>query len=209
MQRLYRAALADAVQIEPAEVVEDLVVIRPGEPGLQWRDGRVLVTHWAEVRWLLRPGETVRLRQELWVTPGRQLAELCRSVDAYRSQVRLRLEQVLGLAPGAGRERRFVEMWVRPEDLYRPCPDPSVEVARCDPGQVAPDAVPEAHRRWLEATARELHRPGGQPWTGLGYTYDWGHPTSEVGFTELVVREGAEVEVGTVAGLLEYCRLLD
>lgn len=208
MERLYCAGVADAADFEPGEVVDDLVVIRPAEPGLEWREGKVLVTSWTQERVLFHPGKTVPLDLEVWVTPDRVVADFCRPLDAYRTEVRLRLEQVLGLPPGSGRGRRFVEMWVAPEDLFRPCPDPSVTVARCDPARVDPASIPESHRRWLEATAGTVRCPGGYPWTGLGYTYDWGHPLSEVGLTELVVRRGAQVEVERVAGLLEYCDLV-
>lgn len=205
---LFRAAIADAMVVEPGEVVDDLTVLAEGEDGLPRRGGQVLVTTWAEERWLRRPGRRVIAETDLWVTPGRELAELCRRLDTSPFEQRLRLEQLLGLAPGDGRSRRMVELWVWPEDLFRPCVHPAVTAVRCDPDRVAPEEVPEAHRRWLEETARQYHRApaaGGYPWTGLGYTFDWGDPYTEVGLTEWVIPAGAEVTVARVEPTGAYC----
>ena len=209
MRHLYEAAIADAVQVEPSEVVTDLALIRRGEPELEWAGDRVRVTTWAEERWLLeRPGRELTLRTEIWVTPGGAVEDFCRPLDTSERELRLRLEQLLGLPPGSGAGRRFVDFWVEPEDLFRPCPDPAVTHVRCGP-EVDPREIPAEHREWLAETAEDLHRParqGGYPWTGLGYTYDWGDPYTEVGLTELVARPGAIVRVARVASTREYCR---
>jgi len=209
MGRLYEAAIADAVEVEPSEVVTDLTVIRRGEPGLEWSGDRVRVTTWTHRRRLLKkPGRDLPLRTDLWVTPAGAVEDFCRRLDTSRRELRLRLEQLLGLPPGSGGGRRFVDLWVEPADLFRPCPEPDVAHVRCSP-EVDPLEIPAEHREWLAETAEDLHRParqGGYPWTGLGYTYDWGDPYTEVGLTELVVRRGATVRVARVASTRQYCR---
>jgi len=209
LSRLYERAIADAMEVEPSEVVQDLAVIRPGAPGLEWSaDGRVLVATWADQRWLRKPGRHLILRTDVWVTPGNEVQRRCRRIDASEAELQLRLEQMLGLPPGSGSGRRFVELWVRPADLFRPCPDPAIDRVRCTP-EVDPATISPEHREWLAETAEDLHRParsGGYPWTGLGYTYDWGDPYTEVGFTELVVHRRAEVRVRRVAPTRGYCR---
>lgn len=209
LRELYDRAIADVLEVEPSEVVEDLVVIRPGAPGLEWAaDGRVLVTTWAKESWLRKPGRHVTLRTEVWVVPGHGVRERCRRIETSEAELRLRLEQMLGLPPGSGSGRRFVELWVRPADLFRPCPDPAIDQVRCTP-EVDPEQISPEHREWLAEAAEDLHRParaGGYPWTGLGYTYDWGHPYTEVGFTELVVRRRADVRVRRVETTAKYCR---
>lgn len=209
MERLFEAAIADAMQVEPSEVVQDLVVIRPGAAGLEWSDeGRVRVTTWERERWLRKPNRELTLPKEVWVTPDRVVQERCQRIDAPERELMLRLEQLLGLAPGDGAGRRFVELWVDPKDLFRPCPDPAIDRVDCSP-EVDPAEIPKEHREWLAETAEEAHRPaseGGAPWTGLGYTFDWGGPYSEVGFTELVVRRSAQVWVGRVASARDYCQ---
>jgi hypothetical protein len=208
MLRLYESAIVDTLEVEPSEVVTDLTVIRPGQPGLDWADGRVRMTSWTHRHRLLKPNREPTLRRELWVTPGGAVEDFCRPLDTSARELELRLEQLLGLAPGAGAGRRFIDLWVDPADLFRPCPDPAVDRVRCSP-EVDPREIPKEHREWLAETAEAEYRParrGGHPWTGLGYTYDWGNPYSDVGLTELVVRPGAKVRIGRVASTREYCR---
>ena len=33
------------------------------------------------------------------------------------------------------------------------------------------------------------------PWTRLGYTYDWGNSTSEIGLSEFVIKNNSQVTV--------------
>ena len=42
------------------------------------------------------------------------------------------------------------------------------------------------------------------PWTGLGYTYDWGNPDSEIGLSEFVILGGSTVGVDAVIPTEEY-----
>lgn len=205
MRSLYEAAVRDAMDARPEEVRPDLLRLVPGEQGLEWSGGRVKLLAWSRERELRRrPGARFALAGELRVTAPEPVLDLCRGIDTGRKELQLRLEQFLGLPPGAGRGRRFVELWVAPADVFRPCLDPDPTRSGC--GLDAPEGVPPEHFRWLEARAREAHRPGGEPWTGLGYLYDWGNPRSEVGPAEFVVRAGAEVEVAAVESTKDYCR---
>jgi len=43
------------------------------------------------------------------------------------------------------------------------------------------------------------------PWTGLGYTYDWGNPDSEVGASEFILVPGAAYQVKRAVPTAEYC----
>ena len=57
----------------------------------------------------------------------------------------MRLEKLLGLPPNSGKTK-FVEIWVRPQDLFRPSPDPEITdcVAELDclkPEQIALPAL--------------------------------------------------------------------
>lgn len=212
MRSRYQLAIRDAEVAEPDEVAHDLTAITLGEPGLLWKgtgkDRRVLVVTWTDSRRFDRKvGRAVALREEQWVTVAPQVQRFCRPIDTTRHELELRLEQLLGLPPGRG-SRRFVELWVRPADLFRPCPDPEITDHECRL-EGAPGAIPgvdDAHRRWLEAWKRKAYRRGGFPLTRLGYTYDWGNPYSEQGLSEFVVRPRATVLVADVEPTREYCR---
>ena len=212
MQKRYQAAIEDARVARPDEVVHDLVAITPDEPGLVWKgagdDRHVLVVTWTEEGTFRgRQGETMELPEEVWVTVAPRVTEFCRRIDTGDEERQLRLEQLLGLPPGPG-PRLFVELWVRPADLFRPCLDPEVTDHTCDwapPAGGVPGLTP-AHERWLERWLKKAyHRRGGYPWTRLGYTYDWGNPYTREGPSEFVVRPGATVEVETVASTERYC----
>jgi hypothetical protein len=115
---------------------------------------------------------------------------------AERDHLPLRLEQLLGLPPAKG-YTKFVELWVDPDDLFRPSPDPEVTdtVAQLD----FPAGVSAEHRSWYEENLNTTY-----PWTRLGYTYDWGNPASEVGLSEFVIRKGAAVTIRSVTPTNAY-----
>ena len=144
-----------------------------------------------------------RLGKEIWVTLDGEVRSRCRD---FGGDVALRLLQLLGLAyPDAGGEpRRFVELEVARSDLFRPCPDPSIDADRC--GNDLPSHVPHAHVRWFAGnTLASQQLPRGYPWTRLGYTYDWKPGGDRYGVTEFVVRYGAEIHVVRITKTNAYC----
>lgn len=204
MRRLYGEAARDAERVEPAEVVTDLPVIARGRAELVWRaaGGSLLGTVWIERAGRFSEGRTITLEEDLWIVPAPRLRDFCRRIDTGKTELRLRLEQLLGLPPQAGRGRDFVQVWVDPIDLFRPCPDPEITDDHCDVH--AP--LGDEHRAWFEEQEARGRTPDGRLWTRLGYTYDWGDPYTEVGLPELVVPAGSVVEVEGVVGTKEFCR---
>jgi hypothetical protein len=206
----FAEAERDAASPEPAEVVTGLPPLRSdpvaagGGGDLVWdAEGRLLVTLWAARpgSWG-SPGASYDLGAETWVTPAPALESFCRRLfRAPKEEVRLRLEQLLGLPPGAGKDRAMVELWVDPEVLFRPCPDPETGDDHCD--LHAP--LGDEHRRWFERQEERGRAPDGALWTRLGVTYDWGNPYSEAGLPVLVAPAGSRVEVSRVAATRGYC----
>jgi hypothetical protein len=123
--------------------------------------------------------------------------------------VELRLKQYLGLNPDWHYDV-FVEMWVDPADLFRPCVDPQVEDNVCN--LHFDEKIPEVnniadYREFYRDLYYKSFRSGsGVPWTGLGYTYDWGNFESEVGASEYILVPGASYEIKRVVPTIEYCR---
>lgn len=204
MNRLYGEAARDAERAEPTEVVTDLPVIARGQADLVWKaaGGSLLGTVWVERPGRFSEGRTLTLEEDLWIVPAPRLRELCRGIDTGKIELRLRLEQILGLPPRSGRDRKFVQVWVDPIDVFRPCPDPEVTDDHCDVH--AP--IGDEHRAWFARQEARNRTPDGRLWTRLGYTYDWGNPYTEVGLPELVVPAGSVVEVEGVVGTKEFCR---
>lgn len=202
VQEAYRTAVCDAASAEATEVVDSLVPLVPGTPDLRWKeiDGvpRVLVVTWAEKSWAenLKEGEPVDVKGK-WVTLAPFVQRLCRASTLSGSDLDQRLRQLLGLWPKAP-YTHFVELWMAPDQLLRPCPDSDVTDRRCD--LEFPEGTPGDYRKWF-ATRRGTSRWFGcekqwlfaSPFTGLGYTYDWSG--AEVGPSEYVAR-GEEGTVG-------------
>jgi hypothetical protein len=204
-------AVKDAAEARPDEISTTLVAILPGTPGLVWRTRdkteRVLMAQWvADTAYGDVIGGAVSLTQEAWVTPAPFVADFCKSARVEGAALTARLEQLLGLPPKSGRER-FVELWVDPKDMFRPCADPEITDHECGLSYPEPGAlvtVSPEHVRWFQDTKSRAYSEGMSSWTRLGYTFDWAGP--EVGMSELVIKKGATVIVEKVAPTEQYCR---
>lgn len=135
---LYNAALAAAKYPDSSEISTDLQPIlagtdgRPDSAGLKWRDGRVLMVTWTQAKHYAGPvyysGYEFPLYGDTWFTLFPAVKDFC---TAYRGRnLGLRLRQRIGLPPEDPKDA-FLEVWVRPEDLFRPCPDPEISDSQC------------------------------------------------------------------------------
>lgn len=202
---LYQAALKDAEVAEASEVVDTLVAIVPENSELT-RDaaGRVLMETWTSYTgYDDKIGVDTELGADVWTMVAPQMQAFCRKSGLAGEALSLRLEQLIGLPPGAGYDR-VAELWVPPEAVFRPSPDPEITdtVASLD----FPADAPEAHIQWINDLKATSYSADGYPWTRLGYTYDWNPDGKEVGLSEFVVRKGATVGVKSVTVTGEYCK---
>ncbi len=143
----------------------------------------------------------------VWRAPPQVTTSTCRASDRTDNALRLRLAQRLGLPPDADYDR-FVELWVRPRDLVRPCPDPEVTDRECELRPPKPQThvpVSDAHQDWFRELKATSYGPDGYPFTGLGYTYDWHPATDEVGPSEFVLRPGESGIVRATYSTAAYC----
>lgn len=202
----YASAVRDASEPTAADVSSALWAITPSNPRLAWTADQSAVRM---VTWTTWTGYTLgdtTLSREVWLTAAPQLKELCRGVA--RDGLVARVNQLLGMPPPVAGDagRYFVELWVKPADLFRPCPDAEITDTTCE--LTFPASATAEHQAWMSAQYASSYgfwESTQYPWTGLGYTYDWCNPATTVGPSEFVVRAGAAV---TVAGLYprdEYC----
>jgi hypothetical protein len=212
----YERAIRDAAQFGPDAVVRTLTPVALHNDTLRWQvDGDS--TRWVQVTtWTddapLPGGDTIQTEEDaltltgdVWVTLTPAVQQFCQNVRPDRRT--RRLEQRLGLPPYAG-YTRFVTFWASTRDLFRPCPDPETTDRQCQnhpPQPASRVRVAPEHTEWLEAQFASSHQPGGYPFTGLGYTYDWGRPEQPVGFSEFVVPEGATIRVEDQSPTAAYC----
>jgi hypothetical protein len=212
LQQAYQEAIRDAEIAEPDEISRDLIAIVDYNPYLRWKgpsgERRVRVVTWTSYEgYDNQIGQFTTLPAQVWVTVVPELQGFCTSYEATPADLTLRLEQLLGLSPEGGKTR-FVEMWVDPQDLFRPSPDPEItdHEAELDfPVSSQYVLVSDDYQTWFNELKSQSYGDDGYPWTRLGYTYDWGNPDSEVGLSEFVIGIGATVDVHSVSKIAAYC----
>lgn len=162
-----------------------------------------------------------------WITITPQLREFCQQFlrdhpEASQQDLGLRNRQSLGLDPDWTYDV-FVELLVHPLDPFRPCPDAAITDESCgldfardgnDSDNVrltsltgsTPQAFVRNCREFFHALIFQIIRPGVQPFTGLGYTFDRGNPQSRVGASEFILIPGAPHQMkGTPGAARNYC----
>lgn len=140
----------------------------------------------------------------VWVTLVPEVRDICRNFKGAEADIELRLKQLLGL-PLTSAYTQFVEMDVRREDIFRPCPSPDTQVSTC--GDSFPQGVSPDHATFIATQSLGSFKiPGGYPWTRLGYTFDWSpEAKSRYGASEFVVRKGSKVNVTAITKSAAYC----
>lgn len=214
----------DAKQPLADEVVSNLWALSPKDTKIQWREnnGKIeyLMSTWRYVKdpsvdWPI--GAKKQLAYQTWFTPAPQVKEFCQQYQAPDANIpddielSLRLQQYLGLILNKySSKTHFVEMWVKGEDLIRPCIDPEIDDATCN---LLPLPVPDSspiiqtiYTNSFSNTKKEYY-----PWSGLGYTYDWGNSQKpHQGASEFIINptpeQPVEVEVVSVTPTKEYCQ---
>ena len=204
LERLYESAIFDAAVYNPAHRAP-LRVLSPDSPV-------ATVVAWMRAEEAEHyPLGARTLAREVWVTPDGEVRSLCRDYRFLEeSKLRLRLQQLLGLRP-VFESRVFVTLQAPVEQIFRPCLDPDVTQPSCD-RQNFPSGISDEHKAWIATQMVSSYRidttganSNGNPWTGLGYTYDWAPESNNVGPSEYVVRAGTLVSVVAKEGPTAYC----
>lgn len=216
-------AIENASVAEPSEVYDKLVAITPGNPLLVREgdapDGRVRMVSWMSEETFQRfwsqpeslPADTTAPATwavQIWATAVPQVRTFCTAVPGDAGAVTARVKQYLGLNPDRS-YARFVEYWVSPADLIRPCPDSEVTDAAC--GLDLPADVTTDYRAWFTGNYYYAYSVKGAPWTRLGYTFDWAspsdtlNPVKPVGASEFILRPGAPYTIAARYTTAEYC----
>lgn len=230
LEEKYSSAIKDAAVVEEEENVDNLIQITPDNPLLDsyWDETktRILVVTWksqGSYDRFIKPSSNSPNEQEnklIWVTVSPQVKEFCKQYlrdnpSATEKDLKLRLKQYLGLDPDWEYDI-FVEMWVNPQDLFRPCVDPEVTDNKCNldfesdipkvSGATQGSGI-EDYETFYQRLYYTSIRRGLQPFTGLGYTYDWSGLNGRIGASEFILVPGAAYTVNdTPIPTLEYCQ---
>ena len=211
-EAVYQNAIATAMSPEPDKISDQLIPIRRDNSNLVWKsfDGEdyVLTVSWKnEDKWY-RPYLDSAFyntgNYPIWISTAPELWERMRGVAQENAD--RRLIQLLGLPPNAT-YTYFVEFWVRPADLFRPCPDGDITDEACQ--LYFPAGTDSAHIDYINKNRisryyqEELYSK--YPWTQLGYTYDWdpANPT-HVGLSEFVIGLNKNIKIKAIYTTEEY-----
>ncbi|MGR9051635.1 MAG: hypothetical protein ACU84J_03220 [Gammaproteobacteria bacterium] len=216
----YRSAVQDAAFAEESEVAKNLLAVDKENPQLVWNEdkSKVLVATWKSqgaYNNFLKPYDKTSDNPEyaVWVTTVPQVKQLCATwlaahAGSAKEAVDLRLKQYLGLDP-TWQYDVFVELWVDPKDMFRPCVDPETNDSSCnlnfDKENPAVTNIADYRDFYSDLYYKSFRGSAGVPWTGLGYTYDWGNPESEVGASEFILVPGAAYQIKDATPTMAYC----
>ena len=203
LDRLYKHALEDVLLAEPDEVSENLTPIIASNTNLSWKDGRVLMVTWTKYPDSYPQDQTITTSWgNTWVTVAPDVRHFITMHNVPADRLTLRVAQLLGMPQDSG-NGWFAEVWVKPEDLFRPCPDPEIDDTACL--TALPDNASAEYLQWYNGNILSSYFSEKKyPWTRLGYTYDWGNPVSEIGLSEYVIKKDSEVIVERTASTQDY-----
>lgn len=153
-------------------------------------------------------GKKYSFSNYVWVTAVPQVQEFCHSCKGLAVKIPgdimlpLRLQQYLGLRL-EDTKTHFVEIWVKEDDLFRPCVDEEIHDSSCS---MLPTTTLKNYPGLILRNPERSY-----PWTGLGYTYDWGNSQKpHIGASEFVIKKTnqnkqVEVEIDSITATENYC----
>ena len=195
LKALYQASITNSMSPAPDKVYKNLVGINPQNKNLIRKkihgEDYILVVSWKSDTIYYQPDSLDYYNTKsypIWVTTAPELLE--RMQKENPKDIDLRLKQLLGLPPNAV-YKYFIEFWVRPQDLFRPCPDQDISDKACD--LCFPQDADSTYIAWVNENRISRYYPcelyDKYPWTQLGYTYDWNPKnTTHIGLSEFVIK---------------------
>lgn len=220
---LYQSSVQDAAFARSNELVTNLWAVNAENPNLVWNDdkSKIKVVTWksqSSYDNYIKPYQATSDNPgyAVWVTLAPQVQNMCRAYAAAEAEsgidgLNMRLRQYLGLAP-SWQYDVFVELWVDPADLFRPCVDPQTDDSQCDLhfGSDNPmvKGIVDYKDFYENLYYKSFRASAGVPWTGLGYTFDWNADTSEVGASEYILVPETQYQIEAAVPTAEYCQAL-
>lgn len=236
----YYKAVFNAKEDGSVQDIAPLIAIAPWNNELIWRDAektQVLMVSWMP-KWAVdrfyRPElgkafQTTTLNDlsgqpiYIWATVVPQVKKF---TQEYKKNpiagitLAQRLKQYLGL-PDSKDEYFFVEFWVRPQDIFRPCINTDIIGNVCLPDynlQILPASykdifnyVPhdQNYKKWFTERRKTAYVGDAPfPWTRIGYTYDWASKEPrKVGASEFVIKQGVTIYIHSITPTDDYPQL--
>jgi len=205
---LYKQSIVNSIYPDSSKIYTDLVQINSSNKSLIRKsinnEEYILVCTWKQNIVFYNKDVFNTGNWPLWVTTAPELKNRFKSESV--KDTNQRLIQLLGLPPGS-KYSYFVEIWVRPQDLFRPCPDKEITDGKCD--LCFPSGTDADHIKWINENRIsryyqcELYNQ--YPWGQLGYTYDWNPDNkSHVGLSEFIIGVNKTVYINRIVPTEEY-----
>ena len=215
LKKLFKHAMEDARNPEPSEISHNLINLETNKSIIDTLikgERYIKMVSWKlNPAWYPKKGKFNNKNRVIWVTVAPIIQDSCKSFYKKYKDPNMRLRQLLGLQPLTV-ETFFLELWVKPSDMFRPSPDN--ETNDNTAGLNLPSNVTKSYRSWFnELRSKQyvdctdsIFDEYGYPWTQLGYTYDWSpdNPT-HVGLSEFVIRENTDMFVSGEYPNKVYC----
>lgn len=206
LEEIYELACDDAISATYSEIWDSLTIIRDDNKQLIRLDDYVLVCTFTQFPESYTIGDTIVTSWgDTWVTV---VPEVKQQFFNYQflddSSFILRNNQLLGLPIESGCTH-YAEVFVKPEDLFRPSPDN--EITDSVVYLNFPANTDNDYKIWFNNNLKNSYFPDEgprYPWTRLGYTYDWNPNTDEIGVSEFVIKPNSKVIVNDVKIAKKY-----
>jgi hypothetical protein len=209
---LYQKAIEDAMAPDSSKICNNLLPINKENDALIWKtvngEEYLLVVTWKQnvnyYKLYIDSAFYNTGSHPLWVTAVPELKERMRNYKTKDHD--LRLKQLLGLPPNSVYSY-FVEFWVKPKDLFRPCPDKEISDKSCS--LCFPENTDSTYSKWINNNRIDRYYQcelyNRYPWTQLGYTFDWNSGNkSHVGLSEFVIGADKKIIVKAIYTTEEY-----
>ena len=210
-RELYKLSIINSIYPESSEICTNLVQINDSNKTLIRKningEEYILVCTWKQnVSFYQKDTIFNTGTYPIWVTTAPELKNRIKK-DSPKD-VNLRLIQLLGLPPTA-QYSYFVEFWVRPVDLFRPCPDKEITDGKCD--LCFPEGTDPEHIKWINENRISRYYQCDlyyqYPWGQLGYTYDWNPKNkSHFGLSEFIIGANKTIYINRIVTTLEYLK---
>lgn len=206
----YELAIQDAMIAEENEISNHLIAITDTNSYIIWNetcnDKKVLVVTWTKYPDSYPQDSTItNTWGEIWVTVVPEMEDWFLENYSSEKDYIYRTEELLGLPRDKG-YTHFIEMWVNPDDLWRPSPDN--EITDNSAELEIPVDIDSTYLAWYNENITYSYTPPRYPWTRLGYTYDWGSLTSEIGLSEFIIKNNSEIIIQKVYDNESYFEMI-
>lgn len=202
----YRGAVFNAMLPDESDIYNNLTPIAESNNNLSWQgegaDKRVLMVAWTKYPSSYPVGQSVRTSWgDTWVTVYPEIQSYFTNNPTTDKDLKLQVAQLLGLPPNTNNSY-FVELWVKPTDLFRPSADNEINdtVAQLN----FPNSTDLSYKIWFINNTKYSYFTKRLPWTRLGYTYHWENNESKIGLSEFVIKKNSEVTVQSLSSTSDY-----